>query len=355
MFAFTLFTILSALKRKQNYVVIYGMIPVALALPPLAARKYLVIPSQAYSFPATLWYGTPDFENERILGLNTEDYFENWDKINELVHDGVPGNAISVCYNLANAMQNKLPEKLMDYYQPAGLGLFMPVNEKSTYLSTQLSGEVWFRLGDMTMAEHASLLSMIFSPQNKSVRMVQRLAEINLINGDNEAARKYLRILSNTLFYKEWAKKRTPGKESPEVKEWLKYKRSYLPQKDTLRLSSTDVVKSLHLLMEANPANQMARDYLLCFDLLMKDLSAFLKDYKRYHTGAPNRLYAEALLIHLYQKRATGSEIKSTGITPVIVQDFNEYNRLHTQGNSSALESRFGRTYWYYYQFAQFQ
>lgn len=95
--------------------------------------------------------------------------------------------------------------------------------------------------------------------------------------------------------------KRTPGKESPEVKEWLKYKRSYLPQKDTLRLSSTDVVKSLHLLMEANPANQMARDYLLCFDLLMKDLSAFLKDYKRYHTGAPNRLYAEALLIHLYQ------------------------------------------------------
>ena len=320
MFAFTLFTILSALKRKQNYVVIYGMIPVALALPPLAARKYLVIPSQAYSFPATLWYGTPDFENERILGLNTE-----------------------------------LPEKLMDYYQPAGLGLFMPVNEKSTYLSTQLSGEVWFRLGDMTMAEHASLLSMIFSPQNKSVRMVQRLAEINLINGDNEAARKYLRILSNTLFYKEWAKKRTPGKESPEVKEWLKYKRSYLPQKDTLRLSSTDVVKSLHLLMEANPANQMARDYLLCFDLLMKDLSAFLKDYKRYHTGAPNRLYAEALLIHLYQKRATGSEIKSTGITPVIVQDFNEYNRLHTQGNSSALESRFGRTYWYYYQFAQFQ
>lgn len=112
MFAFTLFTILSALKRKQNYVVIYGMIPVALALPPLAARKYLVIPSQAYSFPATLWYGTPDFENERILGLNTEDYFENWDKINELVHDGVPGNAISVCYNLANAMQNNLPESL---------------------------------------------------------------------------------------------------------------------------------------------------------------------------------------------------------------------------------------------------
>lgn len=357
MFVFTLLALISVLTRKKNYAGACGMVIAALALPPVAADKYLIMPSQAYSFPATLWYGAPDFENERILGLNTEDYFENWDKINELAYKGTPANAISVCYNLANAMQNRLPEKLMDYYQPAALGLFMPVDETSTYLSTQLSGEVWFRLGDMTMAEHASILSMIFSPQNKNVRMVQRMAEINLINEDNETARKYLRILSKTLFYRQWAQDRTPGKESTEVKEWLKYKRSCLPRKDTLRLSSTDVVKSLHLLLESNPANQMALDYLLCFDLLMKDLPAFLKDYEQYHTEAPDRLYAEALLIHLYQKRATGNEIKAKGIHPAIIQEFNEYNRLHTQaqGNPSVLENRFGRTYWFYYQFAQFQ
>lgn len=356
-FIFTLLALISNLSRKKNYIGVCLMMIFTLALPPIAANKYLIMPSQAYSFPATLWYGIPDFENERILGLNTEDYFENWDKINELAYKGVPANAISVCYNLANAMKNRLPEKLMDYYQPAALGLFMPVSEESTYLSTQLSGEVWFRLGDMTMAEHASMLSMIFSPQNKNARMVQRLAEINLVNGDHEAARKYLRILSKTLFYRQWAQERLPGKESAEVKEWLRYKRSCLPQKDTLRLSSTDVVKSLHLLLETNPANQMALDYLLCFDLLMKDLPAFLKDYEHYHPGVPNRLYAEALLIHLYQKRATGNEIKAKGINPAIVQEFNEYNHLHTkaQGNPSALETKFGRTYWFYYQFAQFQ
>lgn len=357
MFVFTLLTLVTALTRKKNYIGAVLMIVLSLALPPIAANKYLMMTSQAYSYPSTLWYGKPDFENERILGLNTEDYFGKWDKINKLAYEGAPGSGISVCYNLANAMQNKLPEKLMDYYQPAALGLFMPISEASTYLSTQLAGEVWFQLGDMTMAEHASILSMIFSPQNKNVRMVQRLAEINLINGDIEAAQKYLHILSKTLAYRQWAKDHTPGKESKEVKEWLKQKRSYLPQQDTLRLSSTDVVKSLHLLLEANPANRMARDYLLCFDLLMKDLPTFVKDYERYYSEKPNRLYSEAWLIYLYQKQATGEEVKAKGINPVTIRDFNEYNHLHSQskGNPSILENRFGRTYWYYYKFAQFQ
>lgn len=357
MFVFALFAVTAALIRKRTRIGALLTVVTAAALPAVAANRYLMMPSEAYTYPATVWYGKPDFENERILGLNTEYYFENWEKMNELVFRGAPASSTAVCYNLANAMQGRLPERLMHYYQPAALGLFMPVNSESTYLSTQLAGEIWFRLGDMTMAEHAALLSMIFSPRNKNARMVQRLAEINLINGDNEAARKYLYILSKTGTYKQWAEERMPGKESGEVKEWLRRKRSFLPRTDTLRLSSTDVVKSLHLLLEANPDNRMARDYLLCFDLLMKDLSAFVKDYGRYYRGTPNRLYAEALMIHLYQKRAAGDEVQAAGINPAVVQDFNEYNRLYgqSQGNPSALETRFGRTYWYYYKFAQFQ
>lgn len=356
MLVFALLATLTALTRKRNYAGACIGLATALALPAMAAGKYLVMPAQAYTLPATCWYGLPNTENERILGLNTEEYAEHPERIDELVRDGRPANAVSVCYNLTNALQGCLPDRLMHYYQPAALGLFMPVDEQSTYLSTQLAGEVWFQLGDMTMAEHAAILSMIFSPQGKNVRMVRRLAEINLINGEEEVARKYLRMLSHTLFYRQWAQDRMPGKESAEVKEWLKRKRACLPQKDTLRLSSTDAVKSLRLLLEANSDNRMAADYLLCFDLLMKDLPAFLKDYERYRPETPGRLYAEALLIHLYQKRAAGDEIKAQGIHPAVIKDFNEYNRLHAQGQGdpSVLEGRFGRTYWFYYQFAQF-
>jgi len=43
----------------------------------------------------------------------------------------------------------------MDGYQPASQGLFLPVAPHSTYLTIYAANEVWFALGDMTMAEHA--------------------------------------------------------------------------------------------------------------------------------------------------------------------------------------------------------
>lgn len=355
-FAFLLCAVAALSTYKKNYICAGAIIIEALALPLLLATPFLLMPHQAYSYPSTTWWGKPNLNNERILGLNTEDYFGNWERINKLAHPDMRMGSTSVSYNLANAMQGQLAERLMNYYQPAGLGLFMPVVEESTYLSTQLSGEVWFQLGDMTMAEHAAMLSMIFSPQHKGVRMVKRLAEINLVNGDEVAARKYLRLLSQTFAHKQWAKDRMPGKESPEVKEWLEHKQALLPHKDTVRVSSTDVVKSLHLLLEANPGNRMARDYLLCFHLLMKDLPKFIKDYQAFYHEQPNRLYSEALIIHLYKERASGDAIKKTGISPTIVQEFNAYNSLHKQykGNPAALESKFGKTYWFYYMYAQF-
>ena len=54
----------------------------------------------------------------------------------------------------------------------------------STYLTIYAANEVWFALGDMTMAEHAAILGMIFSPHHTGARAVKRLAEINLVNGD---------------------------------------------------------------------------------------------------------------------------------------------------------------------------
>lgn len=355
-----LLTEVSAPRNSNNFMaMLLGTIVlpvIAALLPYLTANHFLILPQTAYTYPATVWKGKPDFNNERILGLSTEYYHENWNRIIELAYQGTASNDVSICYNLANAMQGHLTDRLMYYYQPAGLALFMPIYEQSTYLSTQLAGEVWYQLGDMTMAEHAAILSMIFSPNNKGSRMVKRLAEINLINGEEQAAQKYLNILATTWAYKDWAKERQPGHESKEVKAWLAEKRQFLPQKDTLRLSATDVRKSLQVLLDSNADNRMARDYLLCFDLLMKDLPGFMADYQQYHKGKPNRLYSEALMIHLFDQHAGAKEVKAAGIHPSVIRDFNQYNKVYnqTQGNAAALKSRFARTYWFYFQFTKF-
>lgn len=325
-------------------------------LPVCTANAYLMTVGQASRYPATEWWNTPDFTDERVLGLDIESHRENWDKVYELLHPDMRLSVGTYYYNLANAAQGKMPDQLMYYYQPAALGLFIPVNAESSYLTTQFASEVWFRLGDMTMAEHATLLSMIFSPGHKSARMIQRLAEINLINKDEVAATKYLRMLSKTMLYKEWAADRMPGEESAEVQRWLQQKRRLIPTSDTVRTSTMDVVNSLRLLLQGNSGNAMARDYLLCFHLMMKDLPSFASDYTAYFSGKPNRLYSEALLITMARRKATAEEVKSTGMSPTVVQEFNEYTRLYEQsgGNPSAVAGRFGNTYWFYYHFARF-
>ncbi|MEG0039160.1 MAG: DUF6057 family protein [Bacteroides sp.] len=356
-FVFLFFACLLVVAPMKQYLVAGLMLVAGIALTACLSNTYLLTLPQAYQYPATEWWSKPDLMHERLLGMNIELHAANWEKVIQLAQPDMRMSLTSVCSNLAHAMQGDLSGRLMNQYQPAGLGLFIPIDESSTYFSTQLANEVWFHLGDMTMAEHAAMLSMIFSPQHKGARMVQRLAEINLINGDEVAAKKYLKILSRTLAYKQWAKDRMPGEQTSEVKQWLNWKRTFLPEKDTLRVSSLDVAKSLRLLLEANAENRMARDYLLCFHLLMKDLPAFTKDYQQFYHEKPSRLYAEALLIQLMKKQATGEEVKKTGMSPEVVIDFNEYNRLHNQfgGHPDALSGQFGKTYWFYYHYAQFQ
>lgn len=97
------------------------------------------------------------------LALDSEMYFGRSEKVRKLLVEGEYRSPFTAYYyNLLNAQQNRLPDRLMDGYQPASQGLFLPVAPHSTYLTIYAANEVWFALGDMTMAEHAAILGMIF-------------------------------------------------------------------------------------------------------------------------------------------------------------------------------------------------
>ena len=50
----------------------------------------------------------------------------------------------------------------------------------------------------------------------------------------------------------------------------------------------------------------------------------------------------------------TEEDFQTYRFTPEVLQDFQEYTRMYeqNQGNGAALQSRFGKTYWFYYHFA---
>ncbi len=320
----------------------------------LLASGILLLPTTLY--PATTWWSKPDLDREYVLGLDAEHYFGNGQEMGK--HLKKDRHILWATYyrNLYDATHPSgintpasLSRDLLAWDQPGTRALILPVNPSSSYLSILFANELWFTLGDMTLAEHCAMLSMIFSPRNSGSRMIKRLAEINLVNGDDGAALKYLRMLDKTLLHKSWAKKRMPGQQDPQVRDWLEKKRKDIPTQDQLR-SGNDAVASLRNLVTSNAGNLRAYEYLLCYHLLSKDLRAFGEDHVPGKVSSP--IFAEAMLINLARQGNIRAEELSKHQIPIeIAKKFADYTRLY-ESKDASLKEKYGKTNWFYYHFA---
>lgn len=298
-------------------------------------------------------WGKPDKVSEQIMGMVVEADRENWTKVSALAAERDLKSEIGTYYyNLANAMQGRLPDRLMDYYQPFERGLFLPVGPSSTPFQIACAGDVWFALGYMPLAERDAMLGLLFSPAHSGPRYLRRLTECNLVNGDFEAASKYLRMLLNDPGERTWARERLPGQWSPEYQLYIAEKRNLMPQFDLVHgMDQAQLI--LRILLTANATNKMALDYLLCFDLLTKDLDAFVADFNPAFTAS--RLYEEAMLIFLAARGGINEEnLALYHITPQTFQDFNRFVTIYKRDSGSGrnLTGEFGKSYWYYFYFA---
>ena len=297
-------------------------------------------------------WGHPNEISEVAMGLTVEAALENWDAVAALAAEDRQSETGTYYYNLANAMHGTLPDRLLDYYQPFERGLFLPVGPQSKPFQIACASDVWFALGDMTMAERDAMLGMTFSPAHTGSRYLRRLAETNLVTGDFEAASKYLRILLNDPHERKWALERFPEAWSPEYRRRIEEKRALLPQYDIVHgMDQTPII--LRVLLGSNPANKPALDYLLCYDLLTKDLDAFVGDYDPSLTRS--HLYEEAMLIFLAAKGGmTEENFRYYNITPQTFARFNRFVTIYKQdgGSGRNLTGEFGKTYWYYFYFA---
>jgi hypothetical protein len=354
--AFFLFPVLAAahtLRRGgRRWLCALAWLSAAGVCPAVVGGRYLLTAEQAYRypFPSSLSLRGVDSDRETILSLAVEAGRGNWREVSRRAEAAGTDHLITAYYaHIASSKQGRLAESLTDDTRPFAGGLFLPVNPQSGWMSIFFSNEVFYHLGDMQMARHSAMLGMIFSPHRRSVQMLKRLTEIDLAVGDTATAGKYLRILDATLFHRRWAERRraTPTPQIPDAAP------------DMLRTAS-DYAASLEWLIENDPRNPYAVDYLLCYHLLRKDIPAFAAAYDRYRKAADGGeyippLYGEALLIKLAAGKAPLHELQSYGIPDDAIAGFIDYTRLYAQGGGTpdALRERFGGRYWFYYHFAR--
>ena len=304
-------------------------------------------------------YKTTNFQREKILGMATEAYFQNWDKVLKISEKSKLENSIATYYtNLALSKKSQLSDRMLEFYQPFTSGMFLPVNPESNWFIIFFSSDVFFHIGDMNMAQHSAMLSMIFSPYQRSSRLTQRLAEINIMTEDIPAAMKYVRMLEASLFHSKKAVKLKDMALANNSDNFplLQKKRSETHTIDTLRHSHNHLL-SLELLVKTNPENQEALDYLLSFHLMNKNIPEFFNIYNAYCKGRTNyvpKLYAEALLVYFAAFNIQPETIMEDSIDLKYIRSFNEYTQLfeNSNGDLKLLQKRFPDTYWIFYHFA---
>ena len=308
----------------------------------LAAVVFLAVGVWALGSPYHKYYGMlfnkPTVGYERMIGLDAEVARENWDKVLELSKKDLFTVEASFCYNLAHAMKGDLGSMMMSHSQGKAYDLLPPVSIDRTAFSDCLAGEAWYQLGNITVAEQGAIVALQSSPDHTGARYIKRLAEVNLISGEDAAAQKYLNLLYHTLFYRKWARSRMPGRQDATVRAALDAARANLPVSDFVHQSENPRNVLLSLL-DANPSNTVARNYLLCYDMLRYDLDSFMADYSAY--PAKGRLYNEAILIWLSQNGLMNEqEIARRGIDKSTVD---RLGRFYQNPNA------FRDSYWFYY------
>ena len=151
-----------------------------------------------------------DAQEESVLKYDYLTRTRQWDAIIKKASQNTPTTEWEqVCLNLALAHKGTLCDKYFAYPQK-GRASLIPIYEQD-YMSPQFAGEAYLSIGLINTAQRFFFEAMEAIPDyQKSGRCYQRLATTNIINGRYEVASRYLKHLSNTHYYKDWANSMSP-------------------------------------------------------------------------------------------------------------------------------------------------
>ena len=266
-------------------VVFFGMVPDGHAwIKKLQQSKVVMVLAYVLVIVAS-WFGIKASFDAMTYDLIDYDFLvrtEQWDKIIAKAEKKPATTPLGVsCVNLALSQKGMLADRLFEFYQNGGEGLFPTFTRDM--ISPVSTAEIFFRLGMVNDAERYMFEAQEAIPNyRKSARLTRRIIECEIINGNYQVAAKLLRRLQKTLFYSNWANQMMAllGNEKAINRHPIYGKlRKYREKKQDFLFSDREMDQMLGLLFLNDNHNRMAYEYLMCYELLQRDLEKFVQYY----------------------------------------------------------------------------
>ena len=266
-------------------VVFFGMVPDGHAWIKKLQQSKVVMALVYVLVIVASWFGIKASFDAMTYDLIDYDFLvrtEQWDKIIEKAEKKLATTPLGVsCVNLALSQKGMLADRLFEFYQNGGEGLFPTFTRDM--ISPVSTAEIFFRLGMVNDAERYMFEAQEAIPNyRKSARLTRRIIECEIINGNYKVAAKLLRRLQKTLFYSNWANQMMAllGNEKAINRHPVYGKlRKYREKKQDFLFSDREMDQMLGLLFLNDNHNKMAYEYLMCYELLQRDMEKFMQYY----------------------------------------------------------------------------
>jgi hypothetical protein len=285
---------------------------------------------------------------------------QQWfDIIKKADQDPPTGSQGRLALMLALGQTDQLSTRLFSF-NPQRTDFFIPY--KLHGMAPLIANEPYFYLGLINFSQMLAMESIDSTPDAvMPVRAVKRYAEDCIITGQYTVAAKFLGYLQKTLFYSKWANDaRTYLNNEEKINAhplWGKL-RTY-QVKDNFYFQFDQVDLTLIALLQSNPKNRMAYEYLMSSVLLQKDLDQFLKFLPMIHLlNYPETPlhYQEALAYTKTLLPAWPKELDQYKISDDVQKRIEVYADAFKKGgnkNPGLMKQSFGNTYWYYVHFSE--
>ncbi len=203
----------------------------------LTKRLYYCDFQTIYTYPGIGKLAKPQLDQERTLAVDCKYYFGNYNQVINMVEkDKNPNQYMKFYHDLIMAQFRSQPASLKKYPNK-DIGTFETLKANPSLLTIHALNELYWALDDMTFCERAAMLGNIYSPNCRNIRMVKRLAEINLVRGNYAATRKYLRILQKTFVWKRWADRVLASLDKHATDEEKALLQQYLDKRKDIELA----------------------------------------------------------------------------------------------------------------------
>lgn len=291
--------------------------------------------------------------NQDIWRLNHHAYMEDWDAILDFVSEKPMNNYLFMNYaNMALANKGELANRAFHYYPKGMNSLLTKVNSTGTV--RLMASDIHYTVGCIAEAQQHAFEAQVTFPQSIGIQTMKRLVKTNLIFGHYAVAEKYLSLIAKTTFHREWAQKYSKflyNDQAIEADAELSEKRRSLSLQNRFAMFY-GWIPELQDILEVNPENQKAKEYLGLSFLMNKDLKGFqLFLDKHYGTGKDRTLplsFQQAVMA-LDQP----DKVKEYNVSSPVKEQYGQFMRQYAQNRQNpnlknVMHRSFGHTVWYY-------